>query len=468
MKFSRKNYSTNTLTLQNMLSIPVNSPKPFHKPCLKLQAVNPLSPKSSLPSLPKPSHSTDFLSPKHTSKAIAIKSPVSPKNSLQHLSPYSSKHNSSILKTNLNEFEKEEIKDFKKVYFLSNLKQKLNPNASNRNNGFDFENGNYKLICGDHLAYRYEIRNIIGKGSFGVVCECFDHKTKEPVAIKILKNKSYFFQQGTVEVSILKSIKDNDPVDQNNLIKLKLYFIFRNHICLVFPLLGRSLYDYISSSKVEGLSIKQVKEFTKQVLAGLISLNAMSIIHCDLKPENLLFTVNSLKTLKIIDFGSSCFFHDKVHSYIQSRFYRAPEIVFGIPYCSSIDIWSLGCLICEMVTGEVLFPAETEENLVALMVELIGMPPSCILEKAVKNLQILDLDRIMLSDGKEIKARSKKIVTSDSLMLDLIFKCLEWDPEKRIKAQDAILHPWLTTRKKKKSISHRKFLQRGSTKHKAQ
>lgn len=468
MKFSRKNYSTNTLTLQNMPSIPVNSPKPFNKPCLKLQVSNHLSQKSSLPSFPRPSLSTDFPSLKLISKTKSIISPVSPKHSLQFKSPYSQKHISSTLKTNLNEFEKEEIRDFKKVYFTGSIKQKLYPNTSGRNNGFDFENGNYKLICGDHLAYRYEILKIIGKGSFGVVCECFDHKAKELVAIKILKNKKYFYQQGTVEVSILKSIKDNDPEDQNNLIKLKFYFFFRSHICLVFPILGRSLYDYMSSPTFEGLSVKQVRDFTKQVLTGLANLNTLSIIHCDLKPENLLFSVNSLTNLKIIDFGSSCFYHEKVHSYVQSRFYRAPEIILGIPYCSSIDIWSLGCLICEMFTGEVLFPAENEEDLVALMIELIGPPPMWILEKAVKKLRIWDLDRIILSNGKEIKARSKKIATSDSLMLDLIFKCLEWDPEKRIKAQDAILHPWLIKKKKKKSISRNKLLQRGSSKHKAQ
>jgi dual specificity tyrosine-phosphorylation-regulated kinase 2/3/4 len=395
-----------------------------------------------------------------TSKPGSLRSPISPKNLVQSRSPYSPKSQQSTFFKNLNDFEKEEVKDFKKVYYSGSLKHKVIPDVSVKNFGFDFDNGNYKLVTGDHLAYRYEIKNFIGKGSYGVVCECFDHKKKEPVAVKVLKNKKHFYQQGTIEISILKSIKDNDPDDQNCLIKLKFYFIFRKHICLVFPVLGMSLYDYIANNKYEGCSLKQTKEYTKQILTSLVTLSSLSIIHCDLKPENLLFSRNSFSQLKLIDFGSSCFFHEKVHSYIQSRFYRAPEIALGISYSSSIDIWSLGCIICEMFTGEVLFPADSESDLIALMIELLGTPPSHLVEKASKKFEFLaDEEKgkvLVLKNGKEIRPKSKKIVSNDYLMLDLIFKCLDWDPEKRIKPEDAILHPWLNIRKKGKSISNAK------------
>lgn len=471
MKLAKKNYSTNTLTLNPLPSVPLSSPKPivsFHKPCLKIRIASRNSPRKSLQLNPQQSASKDFLQNRNASKPVSLRSPISPKSLAQSRSPYSPKVQQSTFFKNLNEFEKEEVKEYKNVYYCGNLKYKVNPDFNIKNYGFDFDNGNYKLVTGDHLGYRYEIKNFIGKGSYGVVCECYDHKKKETVAVKVLKNKKHFYQQGTVEISILKSIKDNDPDDQNSLIKLKFYFIFRNHICLVFPVLGMSLYDYISHNKNEGCSLKQTKEYTKQILTGLVTLSSLSIIHCDLKPENLLFNRNSFSSLKLIDFGSSCYFHEKIHTYIQSRFYRAPEVILGISYSNSIDIWSLGCIICEMFTGEVLFPADNESDLLALIIEVLGLPPADLIEKSNKKFDFLEggnkLQSFKLTSGKEVRVKGKKIVTDDYLMLDLIFKCLEWDPEKRIKPEDAILHPWLNIRKKGKSISHIKNSPKGFNK----
>lgn len=280
------------------------------------------------------------------------------------------------------------------------------------------------------------------------------------MAIKILKSKSHFYSQGIIELNLLKAIKEDDPEDLNNLLKLKFYFVFRNHICLVFPVLGQSLHDYLLGTEYPGLGMRQVKDFTLQILSGLQSLNKLSIVHCDLKPENLLFKENSNTQLTIIDFGSSCFMHERIHSYIQSRFYRAPEIVLGVPYDASIDVWSLGCLVFEMITGEVLFPAENEEDLIGLVIELQGMPPQDLLEKAQKKLKIFDCDVIFLSNNREIKPKSRKLVTGNAKIHDFILKCIEWEPEKRLKVDNAILHPWLCLKKRGKSISHSKTLRK--------
>lgn len=465
MKISKKNNQFQTLSLQNLPLIPLGSPKPitnFNKPSLKIQLPAQLSPRSSLPSLPHQSLSKETHSA-HSKKPASLNLHLSNKFSASMQSPYSPKFISPILYNSLNDYEKEEIKDFRKIYFYGNLKYKIIPCSSKRNNGFDFENGNYKVISGDHLAYRYEIQKIIGKGSFGVVCKCFDHKTKELVAIKILKSKSHFYSQGIIELNLLKAIKEDDPEDLNNLLKLRFYFVFRNHICLVFPVLGQSLHDYLSGTVNLGLNMKQVKGFTVQILAGLQSLNKLSIIHCDLKPENLLFKENSNTQLTIIDFGSSCYMHEKIHSYIQSRFYRAPEIVLGIPYDASIDVWSLGCLVFEMLTGQILFPAENEEDLIALIIELLGMPPQEVLEKAQKKLKIWDSDLIFLSNNREIKPKSRKLVTGNLKIHDFILKCLEWDPEKRVKADKALAHPWLSLKQRGKSISHSKTSKKWKT-----
>ena len=85
-------------------------------------------------------------------------------------------------------------------------------------------------------------------------------------------------------------------------------------------------------------------------------------MHCDLKPENILLRHYNKAMVKIIDFGSSCFSHERVYTYIQSRFYRAPEVILGIPYSFEIDMWSFGCVVCELINGMPIFPGASEAD----------------------------------------------------------------------------------------------------------
>ena len=98
------------------------------------------------------------------------------------------------------------------------------------------------------------------------------------------------------------------------------------------------------------------------------------IIHCDLKPENILLRDKSCQTLKVVDFGSGCKTSEQVYTYVQSRFYRAPEVVLRVPYSTKVDMWSLGCIIAELFTGQPLFPGESEQELLEYMMELNGIP----------------------------------------------------------------------------------------------
>jgi dual specificity tyrosine-phosphorylation-regulated kinase 2/3/4 len=104
-------------------------------------------------------------------------------------------------------------------------------------------------------------------------------------------------------------------------------------------------------------------------------LREHSIIHCDLKPENILLKQPNKSGIKLIDFGSSCFTDEKIYTYIQSRFYRAPEIMLAIPYTTAIDIWSLGCILAELYTGFPIFPGESEPEQMCLIMEINGLPP---------------------------------------------------------------------------------------------
>ncbi|MGB1101431.1 MAG: protein kinase domain-containing protein, partial [Pontimonas sp.] len=100
-----------------------------------------------------------------------------------------------------------------------------------------------------------------------------------------------------------------------------------------------------------------LRKFTYQLLLALTYLAKpeLDIIHCDLKPENILLRQPHRSAIKLIDFGSSCKSKDRLYTYIQSRFYRSPEVILGLPYSKAIDMWSLGCVLVEMTTGSPLF-----------------------------------------------------------------------------------------------------------------
>lgn len=241
-------------------------------------------------------------------------------------------------KKNLTFWEQGEILDFNQIYFLGNNPKKFSNSGAGLNNGFDDENGDYKVLLGDQINYRYEIIQQIGKGSFGQVFKSFDHKEKEFIAIKIIKNKRRFHQQGAVEVSVLKKMLNNDPDDKYNVIHMKDSFTFRKHLCINFELLNINLFDFIKSNHFHGLSLPLIRKFAIQILQCLKLARRLNIIHCDLKPENVLLRHSNRSSIKVIDFGSACFNDEKIYTYIQSRFYRAPEIILGIPYTTAIDV----------------------------------------------------------------------------------------------------------------------------------
>lgn len=110
------------------------------------------------------------------------------------------------------------------------------------------------------------------------------------------------------------------------------------------------------------------------------------MIHCDLKPENILLPKKGQQgeSLKIIDLGSSCFYSERLYTYIQSRFYRAPEIILGLPYTAAIDMWSFGCIVAELFVGFPIFPGESEKEQLALQMQFRGVPPIDVLEQSTR------------------------------------------------------------------------------------
>lgn len=162
----------------------------------------------------------------------------------------------------LSEYEKDEIKQFDTIFYMSfnkrksttgptsySVEQQDSDSPRNSNNGYDNDQGDYLFEASDHINYRYEIMKRLGKGAFGVVIQCFDHKMKEKVALKILKNKKKLHKQGKIEIKILELLRENDPEDTKNVVTVKDSFTFRNHICICFEILSINLYQFIKNNE---------------------------------------------------------------------------------------------------------------------------------------------------------------------------------------------------------------------------
>jgi dual specificity tyrosine-phosphorylation-regulated kinase 2/3/4 len=352
----------------------------------------------------------------------------------------------------LSSHEQLEILEFQAVYFLGLGAKKLTPNPDELNDGFDDDKGFYRLVTSDHMAYRYEVLGLLGKGSFGQVVRAFDYKRNEAVALKVLRNKKRFQKQGTVEIKLLDRLRTKDPQDRSPIVKMKSCFIFRKHICIAFEILSINLYDFLKANDFQGLTLSLVKRFAVQLLVALSVTKALDIVHCDLKPENVLLVKSNKSNIKVIDFGSACLSNERIYTYIQSRFYRAPEVVLQLPYDCAIDMWSLGCILAELFTGRPLFPAESEQHLIMRAVALLGLPPPELLRQSKRRSLFFNSDSTpkVIPDraGRKYSPDSVPLPAalncSDALFISFLEGCLTWDPRARLTPEAGLQHPWVT------------------------
>ena len=213
-----------------------------------------------------------------------------------------------------------------------------------------------------------------------------------------------------------------------------------------------NLYEFIKLHDFKGFSLKLIRRFTKQMLNSLLLLQSHKIIHCDMKPENILLAHPARSEIKVIDFGSSCHENERVYTYIQSRFYRSPEVILGMTYGMPIDMWSLGCILAELLTGYPIFPGENEQEQLACIMEVFGPPDKQLIEKATRKKLFFDSmgkPRLTVSSkGKRRRPSSKTLQQAlkcdDEPFLDFLAKCLRWDPERRLKPDEAIHHEFIT------------------------
>ncbi|GLT36658.1 hypothetical protein SLA2020_110210 [Shorea laevis] len=347
----------------------------------------------------------------------------------------------------------------------------------------DDKDGHYMFALGENLTSRYKIHRKIGEGTFGQVLECWDRETREMVAIKVIRSIKKYREAAMIEIDVLQLLGKYDK-NGSHCVQLRNWFDYRNHICIVFEMLGPSLYDFLRKNNYRPFPVDLVRELGRQLLECVAFMHDLCLIHTDLKPENILFVspeyvkipdykVTSRSPLegtyykrlprssaiKVIDFGSTAYEHQDHNYIVSTRHYRAPEVILGLGWTYPCDLWSVGCILVELCSGEALF--QTHENLehLAMMERVLGPLPQHMLKRVDRHAEkYVKRGRLDWPEGaasrESIKAVQKlprlqnlvmqHVDHSAGDLIDLLQGLFRYDPSTRLTARQALRHPFFT------------------------
>lgn len=242
----------------------------------------------------------------------------------------------------------------------------------------DDKDGYYKIRIGEILKGRYQIQATLGRGMFSGVARAVDITTKQLVAVKMMRNNDALRKGGYTEIAILQKLNEADPENRRHIVKFEHSFDHRGHLCLAFENLSMNLREVLRKfGNNVGINLQATKAYAYQMFVALAHMRKCSIIHADLKPDNILVSENR-NILKICDLGTAidrsdaATAHTEITPYLVSRFYRAPEIILGMPYDYGVDMWSIGCTLYELYTGKILFTGDSNNQMLKTIMEIRG------------------------------------------------------------------------------------------------
>ena len=337
---------------------------------------------------------------------------------------------------------------------------------------------------GDIICGRYEVRAELGTGTFGKVFRCKDAKHRDTVAIKVIRRIHKYIDSARIEARILSQVYAQQKKEKTSyIVKLFSHFTFNGYYCLVFERLGISLYDFLKKHHHDGFPMHIVREIAQQMLHGVAFLHNMHLIHTDLKLENVLLiddeeevitrkrdgkliTVPRRPRVKLIDFGGATYDDEKKSRCVNTRQYRGPEVTLETGWSFPSDLWSVGCMVAEIHTGELLFPTHNNLEHLCLMERILSPQRIGLAFKASSSLcrkymhssdgalRIEDLSSdslrcvettLTLSEMFEEEGAEEEERKTSHKFVSLLRGLLALDPTKRLTAKAALAHPFFAS-----------------------
>uniref|UniRef100_A0A3P8UEZ4 Protein kinase domain-containing protein n=1 Tax=Amphiprion percula TaxID=161767 RepID=A0A3P8UEZ4_AMPPE len=292
------------------------------------------------------------------------------------------------------------------------------------------------------------VEGILGEGAFGVVAKCRNTETQKSVAVKVNKGEEGVLQQAIYEIAVLKRMQCLDH-DICNIVQWDGFFFDKENICITFELLDMSLRGYMEEQD-RFFTIGELKPILHQLATALASLHSIGITHMDLKPDNIMVVDRSHQPLKVklIDFGLArpvSALHQG--EFVGTRVYRAPEMLLGVPFDESVDMWALGLVMAELAMGCCMYPGNSHYDMVRYIVETQGQPPDDLLDNGFKTPKDIYRERgfrasetrsVMLKSLDEIEQNMKQDTDhprDQKMFISLIKSMLNLDASNRITAQ---------------------------------
>ncbi|KAK6174816.1 hypothetical protein SNE40_013391 [Patella caerulea] len=289
------------------------------------------------------------------------------------------------------------------------------------------------------VPQHYQLLNPIGLGAYGQVCSAVNTMYNEKVAIKKLARpflSDIHAKRTYRELCMLKHMDHENIINLLDVFTPQMSLDAFSDVYMVTPLMGADLNNILKTQK---LSDDHVQFLVYQILRGLKYIHSAGIIHRDLKPGNL--AVNEDCELKILDFGLARHAEDSMTGYVATRWYRAPEIMLNwMKYDQTVDIWSVGCIMAEMLTGRPLFPGTDHIDQLTRILSLVGTPN----DDLMNEITSVDARSFIKSLPKWEKKDFREVfLGANPQAIDLLEKMLKLDVKKRITTEEALAHPYL-------------------------
>lgn len=291
------------------------------------------------------------------------------------------------------------------------------------------------------ILNKYDIVQLVGKGAYGVVWKATDKKTGEVIAVKkvfdAFRNNTDA-QRTYREVMFLRALKHDTIIRLVNLYKAS----NDRDLYMIFEFMDTDLHHAIHRDILEEVHKKFV---IYQTLKALKFLHSADLLHRDLKPSNIL--LNAQCVVKLCDFGLARSVHSVNHDtvlsdYVATRWYRAPEILLGsTSYTSSVDMWSLGCIVGELFLGKSIFPGTSTPNQLERILTVTGTPNA----EDIASMRSEYASNILgnITGRPSSLALAEMFPKAPVMALDLMRRLLNFNPEKRLSAEEALRHPYL-------------------------